>query len=77
MATCIRYYNDGSHVVDQRIGKDITIWLDFNKKYRPGCALFIDGDCKQTGYLSVDRCIEIGKNLSIPNGGNNGLNRCC
>ena len=36
----------------------------YDKMYRWGCAVFLNEECVQTGYLGMERCIEIGKQLS-------------
>lgn len=61
MNECLRVYNNGDEVLEHT--EDADSWLDFNRRCRPGCALFVNGECKQTGYLSMDRCIAIGHRI--------------
>ena len=64
MHTCIRIYNDGSQVVEQREESEVESWLEYNTKHRFGCALFVDGECLQKGcYISEERCQQIKENL--------------
>ncbi len=57
-------------------------WLEYNQSYRPGAALFVKGtakksswacpwcvtgECKQTGYLSKERCDKISERLKNEN----------
>ncbi|HON83759.1 MAG TPA: hypothetical protein PLI22_06475 [Caldisericia bacterium] len=42
-------------------------WLEYNQSYRPGAALFVNGECKQTGYLSKERCDKISERLKNEN----------
>jgi hypothetical protein len=32
----------------------VTQWVEYNKRWRFGNALFIDGECVATGYLSPE-----------------------
>jgi hypothetical protein len=53
--TCIRVYNNGERVEAQCDEQEAKKWLEFNKVYRFGCALFIDGVCQHRGYLCAER----------------------
>lgn len=64
MFTCIRVYNNNDRTKDDySTQEEMNNWVEYNKLYRPGCALFVNGECKQVGYLSMSRCIEIAKEL--------------
>lgn len=65
MAECIRLYSDGTHITNVRETKEeVESWLEYNKKYRFGTALFVDGKCVEKGvYLSKERCDAFEKEL--------------
>jgi hypothetical protein len=64
MPECVRLYNDGSYVKEERTPKQVEAWLAYNKTFRFGTALFVDGVCKETGvYISKERCDEFEKKL--------------
>lgn len=65
MNTCIRIYNNGDRVIQRCSPEDTERWIEGNKKWRPGTALFVNGKCHQTGYLGKVRCEEIEKELAI------------
>lgn len=60
---CVRVYNDGSRHQDLLTPTEAELEIAYNKQYRPGVAFFVDGECRQTGYLSVERCMEIVREL--------------
>jgi hypothetical protein len=61
---CVRVYNNGDRAVEPRPASRLSEWLEYNKGFRPGTALFVDGVCHQTGYLSEDRCRLIAAELA-------------
>jgi hypothetical protein len=64
VAHCVRVYNNGDRVLfDTARDEDTQEWLRYNMKNRFGTALFVDGVCKQQGYLSQARCDEIARSL--------------
>jgi hypothetical protein len=65
MAKCTRLYNDGSQITEIRETiNEVTGWLTYNKTFRPGTALFVDGKLMETGlYISKERCLEFEKKL--------------
>lgn len=63
-----RYYNNGEYT-DNGVRKEhLADHIQYNKKYRPGTALFINGVCLNYGYLGQERCdklAELIKGLDI------------
>lgn len=59
--TCVRVYNNGSWAYEPRLPDEVygsaedEGWIAYNKTWRPGCALFVDGECVELGYLSPER----------------------
>lgn len=53
---CVRIYANADRVESYRTATEAAEWTDFNRTFRPGNALFIDGvsvlDC--TGYFRPD-----------------------
>jgi hypothetical protein len=55
MNKCLRVYADLSRVPSQWNDEDLVEWLDYNKKFRFGCALFVNGKhVEGTGNLSEE-----------------------
>lgn len=52
---CRRVYNNGDTVLELRDAIRTPIWLEYNSQFRPGCALFIDGILKESGYYKGER----------------------
>jgi hypothetical protein len=59
----LRAYNNGDKVAIDSHSHDFTIeyasvdaWVEYNKHFRYGCALFVNGECVHRGYLSQERC---------------------
>ncbi len=44
---CVRVYGNGSSKEAHRDAKGRDSWLEYNKTYRPGCALFVDGEYQE------------------------------
>lgn len=61
---CVRVYLDGSRHQALLTPEEAEQEATYNRQARPGVAFFTDGECRQTGYLSFDRCVEIGKELA-------------
>ncbi len=60
MDTCVRVYNNGEEVhLLMKDEKETQDWLEYNRTFRFGCALFVNGICKYCGYLSEERCKEL------------------
>lgn len=54
-----RVYNSGDYT-DNGVRKEhLKDHIEYNKKYRPGTALFINGVCVNLGYLGKERCAKI------------------
>ena len=56
---CVRVYANLDRVVEWRDATRLPGWLEYNSVYRFGNALFVDGECKRTGYLSAEKCEEL------------------
>ena len=63
MSTLVRVYNSGKRVT---IPNASPGYVQYSIDFRPGCALFLDGEIVQTGYLSRERCEEIARELRTP-----------
>jgi hypothetical protein len=65
MAECVRLYNNGSYQSESRETlADIANWLEYNRTFRPGTALFVNEKCVEAGlYISKERCLEFEKKL--------------
>ena len=56
-----RVYNSGCYT-DNGVRKEhLADHITYNKEYRPGTALFVNGVCVNRGYLGRERCAEIEK----------------
>lgn len=55
--TCIRIYNNGDFELKTLNEVDMKDWLQYNIDWRPGCALVINGEIKQKGYLDEERIL--------------------
>ncbi len=61
----VRVYNDGSRVVlDFHSEQEMDNHLHSSIHSRFGCAHFRNGKCISVGYLGIDRCCEIEKQLA-------------
>ena len=49
---CIRIYANGSAKYTVRDDAGTESWLSFNREYRPGNTLVVDGEVLERGYLS-------------------------
>lgn len=56
---CVRIYANGDIRTTYWRKAEVADWLAYNKLYRFGNALFVNGECKQNGYLSDGLCAEI------------------
>tara|TARA_R100000951_G_C2649244_1_gene183794 strand:+ start:2712 stop:2954 length:243 start_codon:yes stop_codon:yes gene_type:complete len=50
--TTIGLYADGSFKINGVEAKDLETHIQYNKNNRPGRALFVDGKCIYSGYIS-------------------------
>lgn len=65
---CVRIGSDGSQSVDVREPDVVRQWVRFNQDFRPGTALFVDGDCVDRGSRTKEDCDQISaqmKNMAI------------
>ena len=67
MLTILRVYNNGDRLKQTLPHDQAMAEIEYSKKMRPGCALFVGADCVQSGYLSMDRLVAIGHELSSAN----------
>lgn len=59
---CVRVYPNGEFVQEQRDAAGKDQWLEYNKKWRFGQALFVDGDCLYPGLgLGEKKCQEVSR----------------
>jgi hypothetical protein len=59
---CVRVYANGEAKHTVRAEQGMHSWLDYNRKYRPGCALFVDGklrDLHDRGYLAGPQVLQV------------------
>lgn len=61
--TIMRYYNNGDHVRQSFPRAEALAQIEYSKRNRPGCALFIGCECVQVGYLGEERCAAISAEL--------------
>lgn len=71
MIVCIRIYNNNSFIRFRSERQDeVDKWIAYNKSFRPGTALVVDGAVLQKGYLSDEqiaaRVAEIDKKPHYP-----------
>ena len=53
--TCVGVYPDGSKVFNGVLESDLKTHIEYNKTFRPGRALFVDGECVHEGQCYKDR----------------------
>lgn len=56
-------YSDGSRKENGVSSENIASHIWYNLRMRPGRAFFVDGFCLNKGYLTIERCEEIEKEL--------------
>lgn len=61
----IRIYNCGDYVVNNVRPEHIEEHIDYNKTFRFGCALVVDGEIKNEGYLEENRIREIVSTIDL------------
>ena len=57
-------YNNGSRKHNGVAASDLAGHIEYNLAMRPGRAFFVDGVCKNVGYLGKERCDEIERELA-------------
>ena len=61
---CWRIYNSGKIIKENRnTFEEVQQWLVFNKNYRPGCALIIDGKVMERGGVAFAQINDIAKQM--------------
>lgn len=56
---CVRVYRSGTIKTTYWTVANAADWLAYNKDWRFGNALFINGECHNNGYMTVEECAEI------------------
>lgn len=54
--TCCGVYNNGDKVFNGVYEEDLPFHIQYNKDFRFGRALFVEGKCVHKGYLTQERC---------------------
>jgi hypothetical protein len=62
--TLFRVYSNGDHVQKTLPANEVDDEVDYSRRYRPGCALFVGPKCVQTGYLGKERCDAISQKIA-------------
>jgi len=60
-------YANGNHVVNIVKDEHISDHIEFNKRFRPGRALFVDGKCLNQGYLHDEVIIKWKDKIKVMN----------
>lgn len=61
----IRIYNCGDYIVNNVRPEHLEQHIEYNKTFRFGCALVVEGEIKNTGYLDEDRINKIVSNIDL------------
>lgn len=61
----IRIYNNGTFVVNNVKPEHIVDHVEYNKLFRFGCALVVNGVIENKGYLDEDRIKEIVDSIDV------------
>lgn len=61
----IRIYNSGSLTINNIRPEHIEEHIEYNKTFRFGCALVVDGEIKNEGYLEKDRILSIVDSIDL------------
>ena len=56
---CVRVYRSGDIKTTHWTAANAADWLAYNTFWRFGNALFINGECKNLGYMTEEECAEI------------------
>lgn len=65
--TTIGLYVNGSFKVNGVLPQDLKEHVEFNKKYRFGRGLFVDGSCVHKGYLDDDEIQAFEEKIKVEN----------
>lgn len=60
---CVGIYSSLEEIHNGVLDIHLDDHVKYNKLYRPGRALFVDGKCVYSGYLKKDDCIRIENEL--------------
>lgn len=63
--TTVGVYNNDDYKVNGVKGEHLEGHIEYNKKYRPGRALFVEGKCVHGGYLTHWRALEWEKKIPV------------
>lgn len=63
LTPCLRVYLNGDRVVQHLTHFEAKAEVRYNLTHRPGVAFFVGTECRQTGYLSVQQCMDIVREL--------------
>ena len=61
----VRIYANGDRVREDLTSDEAEDRIRYDANFRPGCAVFLDGECKQAGYLTTETLDAIGRELSF------------
>ncbi len=67
---CIRIYANGSAKYTVRDDEGLAKWVEFNKEFRPGNTLVVDGTVVQNGYMSgteLEAIVKFAVKQKLPN----------
>lgn len=66
--SCVRFYSNGHSKTEDRVPADLQTWLDYNRRFRPGTSLFVEGKCRSNGARftqaecqEIERCLASGR----------------
>lgn len=60
LISCIRYYPNGDYRREDRAPEDLAFWISYNRDFRFGNSLFVEGKCVQRGVgFTEEECAEI------------------
>lgn len=61
----IRIYNNGDYVVNNVRPEHLNDHIEYNTKFRFGCALVVSSEIKNSGYLDDKRINEIVSKIDL------------
>jgi hypothetical protein len=60
LISCIRYYPNGDYRREDRAPEDLDYWISYNRDFRFGNSLFVEGKCVQRGVgFTEEECSAI------------------
>lgn len=66
MPISVRIYNNGDTIINVVHPDHIADHIEYNCDFRWGCALVVDGEIKNKGYLDESRIMEIYNSAKLP-----------